>query len=313
VRRRAAVGLVFGPAAVALLLVWPEAPPRADGAWLRAAGLAPRFETLDGVRVRYLRAGTGTPVVLLHGFASSVYTWKDVLPALARRHDVLALDLPGFGASDQPLDLSAELYPKVVAGLMDRLGLGRSALVGNSMGAAVAVQLAATSPDRVDRLVLIDAAGFNLAQADRPALLRLALSAAGVALFERLPLRRTAVRLGLRQVFEDRALLTDERVEEYLAPLARPGALRSMRSLALSRGQDWSIFPSLAARVRVPTLILWGAADRWIPLAQADRFASAIPGSRKVVLPACGHVPQEERPDEVLRLLVEFLGDGAPG
>jgi len=311
-QRRAGLLLGYGLAlAILALLLVPEAPPRATGEWLRAAALAPRFETIDGLRVRYLRAGAGAPLVLLHGFASSIYTWKDVIGPLAHDHDVIALDLPGFGASDQPADLSYEHFPRAVLGLLDRLGVERAALVGSSMGGAVAVLLAARAPERCERLVLIDAAGFNLDPADRPAVVRL-VSSRAAPLLERLPLRRAATRLALRQVFQDDALVTDERVEEYLAPLARPGTLVSLRSLTLSRAATAPEFEALARSVRAPTLVLWGREDMWIPVAHADRFAAAIPGARRVLLDACGHLPQEERPADVVTLIEQFTR-GTPG
>ena len=212
--RRALIVIGVVSALLAGLVLRGEAPPGPTGAWLQTAGLAPRYETVEGSRVRYLRAGQGPAVVLLHGFASSIYTWKDVLPALREAHDVVALDLPGFGGSDMPADLSFESYPRVVRALLDRLGIARADLVGNSMGGAVAVVLAATDPSRVGRLVLIDAAGFNLAQRDRPFLIRVAGFRPMASLLDLLPVRRLRVRAALRQVFHDPALVTPERVEE---------------------------------------------------------------------------------------------------
>jgi pimeloyl-ACP methyl ester carboxylesterase len=288
------------------LLFWPEAKAGPTGAWLKAAGLEARFETVEGLRIRYVTSGKGPAVVLLHGFASSIYTWKDVLPGLARTRTVVALDFPGFGESDQPPDLRFEVLPTVVRGLMDKLGVGPATLVGSSLGGAVATVLAAQSPQRVGALVLIDSAGFNLKASDRPLILRLAASPAGAAVFERLPIRGRMLRLGLRQVFYDPALVTGERFNEYLAPLLRPGAPASALSLLTSRALDPGLVADLAAKVKAPTLVLWGREDRWIPVAQADQFAAAIPGARKVVFEACGHLPQEERPADVLRWLQEF-------
>lgn len=305
VRKGRALLLVLALALLALALR-PEAPAGAVGGWMAAAGLTPRFETVDGVRVRYVRAGSGPAVVLLHGFTSSIVTWRDVLPGMARRHDVLALDLPGFGGSDQPPDLSARLYPRLVLALMDRTGIVRASLVGNSMGGAVAIGVAAEAPERVDRLVLIDSAGFNLSPGDRPFMVRLAGSWGG-ALAERLPIRRALVRAALRQVFFDDAQVTPERVEEYVAPLLRPGTMASVRSLLASQGAEAAAFQRTIAGVRAPTLVLWGRQDAWIPLEHAGRFAAAIPGARTVVLEACGHMPQEERPGETLRLIEAFL------
>lgn len=286
------------------LVLWPEAPARRTGSWMAAAGLSPRFEVIEGLRVRYVRAGTGPPVVLIHGLASSLYTWKDVLPPLACDHEVVAVDLPGFGGSDQPAVLSAEAYPAVVRGLMDRLAIARATVVGHSLGGAVAVMLAAGNPERVERLALVAPAGFNLARSELPWLLRAAAWPPLGALLERIPARRALLRLGLTQVFFDDTLVTDERVEEYWAPLARPGAVRALRALIGSREGLALRFPALAKQVHASTLLIWGRQDAWIPVAQAEHFLAAIGGSRAVVLDACGHMPQEEHPEEVVRLLL---------
>jgi pimeloyl-ACP methyl ester carboxylesterase len=303
-RRRAAIVVLvlFLGLAVALRR---EPPPGPTGAWMAAAGLAPRFETVDGVRLRYLRAGTGPAVVLLHGFASSIVTWRDTMPLLARSHDMVAVDFPGFGGSEVRPDLPPSAYPRLVVGLMDRLGIARASLVGNSMGGGAAVVVAGRQPDRVDRLVLIDSVGYNLAPGDRPWLLRAAGFKPAARLIEALPIRRAMVKVALRQIFHDDRLVTRERIDEYVAPLLRPGAMAAAQSL-LASGDDMGL-PEAVARVRAPTLVVWGREDAWVPVEQADRFLAAIPGSRKVVLDGCGHLPQEERPQEVSHLLEDFL------
>ena len=306
-KRRTAVLAGSAAALVVAALFWPEHPAGPTGAWLSADGLVPRYESIDGLRVRYVRAGAGPPVLLIHGLGSSIYTWKDVLPALSREHDVVALDLPGFGGSEIPPGLSAAIYPRTVTGLLDCLGVARASLVGNSLGGAVAVLVAAMHPARVDRLVLLDAAGFHLAPADRPWLLRLLGSDAGGVL-ARLPRKRLFVTLALRQVFDDDRKVTSERVEEYLAPVERPGAVDALRSLLAPRGiAALASFEDVAKRVRAPTLVVWGRDDAWLPLGDAERFVAAIPGARSVVLDACGHMPQEEFPAEVSRLVSGFL------
>jgi pimeloyl-ACP methyl ester carboxylesterase len=306
-RRGAAVVLLLAAVALAVFIARGEAPPAPPGQWWQRAGVEARYEDLAGVRVRYVRRGRGPALVLLHGFASSIYTWADVIPALAQDHDVVALDFPGFGGSDIPRDLAPPLYPATVLALMDRLGISRATLVGNSLGGGVAVVLAARHPERVRRLVLLDSAGFNLKPSRRPLLLRVLGWRPMVPVIEALPVRRRLVAAGLRQVFQDRSRVTPERVEEYLAPLARPGEAAALGSL-LARQSGFGL-PALVSEVRVPTLIVWGRQDRWISVADADLFVAAIPGSRKVVLEECGHVPQEERPSEVVHLIQEF----APG
>ncbi len=306
------VAAVVAVAGVLTGLALYDRPPVAPGTWLRAAALEARYEAVGGHRLRYVRAGSGPAVVLVHGMFSSLYTWKDVIPALAAGHDVVALDLPGFGRSDQPADLSFEDLPRAVLGLMDALGIARAALVGNSMGGATVAVVAAERKERVAALVLVDAAGFNLGPSERPGLVSLAMSGAGVV-FARLPGKRLAVEASLGQVLHDPALVTPERLSEYLAAALRPGTFPAIRSLGSSLAGRQAVVASAFARIEAPTLVLWGDDDRWIPVAHADRFVAAIPGARKVLIPACGHVPQEEMPSEVSRLILEFLAESRGG
>jgi pimeloyl-ACP methyl ester carboxylesterase len=303
--RLALLGFAALAAGVALWLAAGERAAAPTGAWMLRAGVAPRLAEADGLHVRYVRRGAGPPVLLVHGIASSIYTWADLIPALATRHDVIALDLPGFGASDIPAGFSGDRYPRVLASFLDHVGLPRVSLVGHSLGGAVAAAFAAAHPDRVERLVLVDAAGFNLAPQDRPWLLRMSGAPGAAAVMEALPLRRRLVSLGLRQVFHDDARVTPEKVEEYVAPMARPGAQRFLSDLL--RRADTMGLPEAIARVRAPTLVVWCSDDAWVPLRDADRFVQAIPGARKAVIEGCGHLPQEERPRELIALLERFL------
>lgn len=291
--------------AAVVFVLWPVPFAHDIGTWMAADGLEPRYETIDGLRIRYVRKGDGPPVVLLHGIASSIYTWKDVLPALAGHHEVIAMDLPGFGDSavPSPGSVSGARLGRTVVGLMDRLGLQRVSIVGNSLGGAIAVAVAAQLRDRVDRIVLIDPAGYNFAPADRPFVLRLA-GAIPAPVLEALPVR-PMVSLGLRQVFHDDSRVTRDKIAEYVAPLRRPGASTALHELLL--GTDDLHFPGVIREVKAPTLILWGRYDTWIPPRDAERFAADIEGARVVMMEA-GHMPQEERPAETAARIEEFLG-----
>jgi pimeloyl-ACP methyl ester carboxylesterase len=162
----------------------------------------------------------------------------------------------------------------------------------------------------VERLVLIDAAGFNLLAGDRPALVRLTAHPLAEWVLRALPIRRLVVKWGLRQVLHDRTKLTAERLEEYLAAASRPGTLASIRSLGSSAQLDPRAFEGVLRGIVAPTLVIWGSEDTWIPPAHSDRFVAAIAGARKVMLPGVGHVPEEEDPAAVNRLLQEFLSAG---
>jgi len=307
---RTLLRVLAGSALLALLLLgllaaYDRRAPR-PVPWMQALQLQPRYATVDGHRLRYVCTGHGPAVVLVHGFASSLYTWKDVIPGLAVDHQVVALDLPGFGLSDRPPDLSVEDLPRAVVGVMDAVGVSRAALVGNSMGGAAVALVAAKQPERCSAVVLIDAAGFDMDPRDQPTFVRIALSPTG-ALLARLPGKRVLVELVLRQVLHDPKLVTDERVAEYLRDARRPGSFATVRSLGASLRGHYGVVQAALGRVKAPTLVVWGKEDAWIPLGDAARFAAAIAGARQAVIADAGHLPQEERPQELLLLLRDFL------
>ena len=304
---RAALVLVVLALAV---FFWPAPPPGPTGQWMARAGLEPRFLEVEGLRLRYVRKGQGPPVLLLHGFASSLFTWKDVLPELAKSHDVIALDLPGHGGSDIPRELTPELFARVVPAALDALGVPRVSLVGNSLGGALSIAVAARTPARVDRLVLIDSAGFNFQASERPAILRALAALPGARLLEHSPRRRWMVAFGLRQVFHDDRLVTPERIDEYLVPVLRKRAVRAFQELLGAR--ETLGFPGIVGEVRQPALVVWGREDAWIPVRDAERFRTTLPQARAVVLEGCGHLPQEEKPQDTARLVAAFLGALTP-
>jgi len=286
--RRRGIALVVAAAVLAgLALVSREHPDPGVGSWLDESGLVPEERVVAGRRVRYLRAGQGPAVVLIHGLASSIYTWKDVLPRLSRAHDVVALDLPGFGGSEQPADLGFGDLVAVVPALLDALDVERASLVGNSLGGAVAATVAALHPDRVPALVLIDAAGFQRDLGDLPAVLRVAV-ADPTGLLAGLPLKRPLTRVALLRVFHDDSRVTDARVAEYVAPLLRPGAVASLRSLLETPPARLESLREALPGIRAPTLVVWGREDAWIPVSHAERFAEVIPDAARRLRP---HAP----------------------
>jgi pimeloyl-ACP methyl ester carboxylesterase len=304
----------------AIFLLPAEKTPQ-TGRWLTRAGLESRVVTLprgdagalpggqvgqpsQRLDIRYVRAGTGPTVILIHGLASSIYSWADVIGPLSAKFDVVAIDLPGFGASSQPGDLSFDDNPQAVVRLMDVLGIEKAHFVGNSMGGALSLFLAARHPTRVDRVIVLDAAGFAMKPDERPFLVQLLASGATGAIAERLPVRRGLTRAALNHLIRDRSRVTEERIDEYVAPLQRPGALEATRSLLRSRFDER--FVADLGLIRAKTLVVWGRFDPWLPLEDADRFVAAIGGARKVVLET-GHMPQEEKPAEVAQLIGEFL------
>ncbi len=299
-RRALVLLLVLG--VVVFLLPAEKAPP--TGQWLLRAGLTPKVVRLGRFDVRYVRKGVGPTVILIHGLASSIYSWADVIGPLSEKFDVIALDLPGFGASSKPDDLSFGDYEPTLVGLMNALEVPKAHFVGNSMGGAASLLMAARQRDRVLHVVILDSAGFNLQPHERPFLARLLASRVAGSFAERLPVKRLLTRLFLRRLIQDETRITDERINEYEAPFFDKGALASARSLLLSRVDEG--FAADLASIQAKTLVLWGRFDPWLPESHADRFVAEIKGARKVVLET-GHMPQEEKPAEVARLIGDFL------
>lgn len=271
-----------------------------------------RFVELDGIRFHYTEyPGSGETVFLLHGFGSSTYSWEKVAPRLqAEGFHVFALDMKGFGWSDKPrgADYSPFALAEEVNAWMEALGLRDVVFVGNSLGGALAVVTSILHPDKVSRMVLVDAGGYPMKM---PTIVKAARTP-GAAFFTKLFFGRWMVAWNLREVTHQRDRVTPEQVQAYYDRLRTENALDAM--VALARAIDFDRFSDYVERAKalhVPALVLWGENDRWIPLEIGLRFHEDLRNSRLVVIPECGHVPQEERPEVTARHIIEFIHETA--
>jgi pimeloyl-ACP methyl ester carboxylesterase len=265
-----------------------------------------KFADLDGLRIHYLEKGEGTPLVLIHGYTSSTYTWKDQFAELAKQYRVIAVDLKGFGFSDKPDgDYSRRAQGEVVARLLDKLNIERAWLVGNSMGGETALNVAADHPEKVLGLVLIDSAGVKVQGRTSLAPWYLQLPVVGRLLTALALTSDRLVRAGLEKSFYDDSKITDERVSAYYQPLRTLGG---QLSATRARAQ-FELFPveDKIPLIKAPTLIIWGAEDELIPLEAGRKLNELITGSKLVVFDKCGHVPQEEMPERVLSEITGFV------
>lgn len=269
-----------------------------------------REVVVAGVRLHLYDAGRGPALVLLHGLGDEADSWRRVIPQLAQTHRVIAPDLPGFGRSEAPRRAyTPGLFVRTVAGLLEGLGLEEVGLVGNSLGAEIAARLALEHPRRVSRLVLVD--GPSLGGGVSPALLRLLTPGLGERYYTALRASQEAAYATLRPYYADlEALPPEERAflrERVWARVWSDGQRRAffstLRQAALASLIAGARFRAGLARLAVPTLIVWGEQDRIVPLASGRALAALIPRSRLEVIPACGHLPQQERPAELVRLL----------
>ena len=258
--------------------------------------------------------GPGTPVVLVHGLAGQWQNWIENLPRLAEGRRVLAPDLPGFGMSAMPADgeISIQGYGRVLQRFCEALGLKRVALVGNSMGGFIAAEMTIQDPDRVERLVLISAAGIsssNVYKAPTAVIGRVAqaitaTTAAGHKRIARRPRgRHTALALVARHPSK---LRPDAAWEGLMKGADKPGF---RAALMASVRYDYR---ERLSEIGCPTLILWGENDSVITVDDAHEYERLISDSRKTVMEDTGHVPMMERPRAVNDVLLEFLSETGP-
>jgi pimeloyl-ACP methyl ester carboxylesterase len=254
--------------------------------------------------VRYVDRGKGPAVVLLHGFASSLETWQDVMPALEARHRVIALDLKGFGWTDRPEgDYSPRAQAALVLTLMNELGVREASVVAHSWGASVALAMALMSPERVKKLALYDAWVY---EEQLPSTFQYSREGGlGEALFSAFYAERPDEKIS--QAFYDERFVTEELVEDVERALERPGTTAA--ALAAVRGQRFEEMQPRYREVKQPALLLWGREDRVATLAVGEKLSNDLPNARLVVYPRCGHFPMIEARSASNRDLATFLGE----
>jgi pimeloyl-ACP methyl ester carboxylesterase/putative sterol carrier protein len=277
----------------------------------------PRDVHAGGLRAFAMEAGSGTPVVLLHGLGATNSSMLPTMWELADDHRVVAPDFPGFGGSDKPLrPLHAAYYAGWLVDFLDEMGIERAHLVGNSMGGRVAIETGLRHPDRVDRIVLFAPSPAFLREREylwivkvlRPELSLIPLP------FPLIP--RSRVVDTIRAMFHDASRIPggwlDAAADEFMRQMESARGRRAFFSAARQiyledpyegRGGFWRRLPELEP----PALFIWGRQDRLVPVGFAPHIEQALPSATSIVLDDCGHVPQYERPEETHALVRSFL------
>lgn len=304
----AGIALLLLAVAVPAIAFWaPDQPVSALAA--RWAPPPSQFVAVDGMQFHLRDEGPRddpSPVVLLHGTSSSLHTWEGWTAGLSKQRRVITFDLPGFGLTGPApdADYSIEAHVRHVVAVLDHLSVQHCVLGGNSLGGAIAWALAAAHPERVDRLILVDAAGYPVPSTSVPIGFRLARNPVLAPLMNRI-LPRSMVESSVRNVFGHPERVTPELVDRYFAMTVRAGNRQALiQRMAQPR---WGADTAALQTLRQPTLILWGGQDRLIPPAAGDRFDADIPNSRLVVFADLGHVPQEEDAARTLPPVLDFL------
>ena len=252
---------------------------------------------LHGMRVHYTDEGQGPVLILLHGFMASLHTWDGWVTALRPHYRILCIDLPGFGLTGEhpqhryhPFD-----YVRFLDDFRRQLGISRFHLAGNSLGGAIAWCYAQQFPERVEKLVLLNPAGY---QQSISGMLRLVINPVAMKLLQR-TLPRFVITMGLREVYGNPARIRSGTDRRYHDLMLRPGNRLAITKVAQmladlnATGQLEKEIPHL----KVPTLLMWGALDRWIPASLAYRWQADVPHIQIKIYEGVGHVPMEEIPE----------------
>lgn len=273
-----------------------------------------RYLDVDGHRIAYREAGQGPAVLLVHGWPTSSYLWRNVMPAVAARHRVVALDLPGFGASGKPTDVryNFAFFDSVFDGFLDAVGIdGQVALAVHDLGGPLGLHWAARNPDRLWALVLCNTLVYPELGEEVMEFARTLLDPARRDELTTPKYLEEAMRLGVA----DESRITPEVVDAVTAPFATPDARLALalagcglRRAGLAEIAKW--LPT----VSVPVRVVYGHQDRLLPdIAHTmARVAADVPHAEVTVLPDCGHFVQEDAPGRVGSMLASFLAGAAP-
>ena len=264
------------------------------------------YADVGGARLRFVDEGEGPPVVLIHGFASALDTWRGVMKELRKHHRVLAMDLKGFGWSSRPEgDYSPQAEAQLVLALMDQRNIKSAAIVGHSWGSSVALAVAMAAPERVTRIALYDAWVYE--EQLPTTFLWARASGVGEVLFDLFYSERPDDKIA-HAFYDPRRYVTEGFVEEVTRALDRPGTVAA--ALAAVRGQRFDDVQRRYHELGQPVLLLWGREDEVTLLAFGDRLARDLPHAHLVTYPHCGHFPMIEAAGTSTDDLETFLDEG---
>lgn len=263
----------------------------------------------DGVNISYIDRGSGTPMLLLHGFGASSYSWRHIINRFAKEYRVLAVDLKGFGLSDKPNDsnYSVKDQSNIISKFIEENHLRDVILIGNSFGGAVAlltsVELRESS--NIKSLILLDSAGY---EQDLPFFIQILR----IPFLNRLSLSLVPDKINAKMIldkaFWDDSKVTEEMVSVYANYIGLSGSHHALIMTAKNIvPNDIASIMQKYKNINVPVLIIWGERDEIIPLSIGQRLEKDIPGARLRIISNCGHAPQEECPEETIHLIDNFL------
>jgi pimeloyl-ACP methyl ester carboxylesterase len=298
------IGILTGIGILYLALIIIAYLPQKITPVEQLAGKEDKFIKVKDHDIHYLKQGEGAPLILVHGFACSTYTWRKLIPLLADHHTVYALDLLGFGLSDKPPDGNYDLRSQgsLVLDFMNALHLPSATLVGHSMGGVVVAYAAVEAPEQVKALVLVDA-GFYSGGA--PAFLKYIFFPLDRIMAKQFYTKEMRMKSFSRSYY-NKSLITDEVMEGYMLPTTTPHAVDALARMMKEVGPRK--YEGISEHISEPTLIVWGEQDLPIPPRDGERLNREIKGSKLMIVKECGHMSPEEKPEELAKAIKDFVG-----
>lgn len=302
-----ALGGLFAFVALLLIVFYqPDIP--VDQLKEKYANQASQFIPLGGMTVHFRDEGPAhdtIPLVLLHGTSSSLHTWNACTKEWSKDHRVIRLDLPGFGLTgpNPEQDYSIENYVAFLNSFLQERKVQQCYLAGNSVGGLIAFQYAATYPDNVKKVILIDPAGYPTVNAKGS----LAFKLGKIPVLKNLLTILTptsVVRQSLEDAYGNKQRVTDALVNQYHAMACREG---NRKALLIRLQKDQAGDTTQVSKLTMPTLVIWGSLDQLIPVANAYKFQRDLPADTLVIIPGVGHVPMEESPEIIIPMINQFI------
>ena len=258
-----------------------------------------RYISINGTSVHYCDQGRGPVVIALHGIVDSLRTWDEWAEKMIPHYRVIRMDIPGFGLTGPVTDgvYSKEMFIHFLDTFMTELKIENCILVGNSLGGAIAWNFAIQFPQKVNQLILIDPAGYPI---EIPWPLNLT-EMPGIRHIASLITPRWIYQMSLKQVFGNPSLVTDQVIDRFYELNLRPGNRDALVAImdALKKLNHDPAFSQRISELSVPTLLIWGKNDAWIPVSHVPRWKQAVPGIHTIVYENAGHVAQMEIPGQV--------------
>ncbi len=265
-----------------------------------------QFIEVNGLQAHYRDEGQGFPLVLIHGTGASLHTWNVWTKQLSKHFRVIRFDLPAYGLTgpDPKHDYRISAYVDFVKQFLDKIKVKQCHIAGNSLGGNISWQFALSHPDRVDRMILLDASGMPTNK-KAPWVFRLAKTPV-LNKVVRYATPRFFFRNNLKQVYSDDSKITEALIDRYYHLMLREGNREAFLYRTKVKYQDRS---DKISQIKNKTLIMWGKDDAWIPVKLGYEFQKRLPNSQLIVYPGVGHVPMEEIPNKTAQDALKFLKD----